>query len=409
VRPKASVRDKLTVKSTSSKGNDLLGSDLALQETLKELADIKFALDQSTIVAITDQRGIISYVNDEFCRISKYSRDELLGQDHRIINSGYHPKEFMRDLWTTIAAGKTWKGDLKNRAKDGSTYWVDTTIVPFLDAEGKPYQYIAIRHEITKLKQAEEKILQQAIELQRAAQLSFVGELAAGLAHEIKNPLAGIQGTVDILIRRREASDPETEALQAIRHEVERIDGTVRALLDRARPRALSAARTSLTDVIWRAVGIARSQAVSAAVRGHRVQIEFEPPPEDIEPVADAAQVEDAVLNLIINALEAIEGEGKVAISIRRTESESEAEFDEEAVIEVSDTGTGISEEDLARIFHPFFTTTKGGTGLGLPAVRRIVRAHGGRVEAKSTVGEGSTFTIHLPLENLQTESGTDF
>lgn len=397
------------MKSTSSKGNDLLGSNLALQETLKELADIKFALDQSTIVAITDQRGIINYVNDEFCRISQYSRDELLGQDHRLINSGHHPKEFIRDLWTTIAAGKVWKGDLKNRAKDGSMYWVDTTIVPFLDAEGKPYQYIAIRHEITKLKQAEEKILQQAAELQRAAQLSFVGELAAGLAHEIKNPLAGIQGTVDILIRRRDASDPETEALQAIRHEVERIDGTVRALLDRARPRALSAARTSLTEVIWRAVGIARSQAVSAAARGHRVQIEFEPPAEDIEPVADAAQVEDAVLNLIINALEAIEGEGKVAISIRRTESDSEAEFDEEAVIEVSDTGTGISEEDLARIFHPFFTTTKGGTGLGLPAVRRIVRAHGGRVEAKSTVGEGSTFTMHLPLENPQTKSGSDF
>jgi PAS domain S-box-containing protein len=397
---RANVRARLTVKSTSSKGNDLLGSDLAFQETLKELADIKFALDQSTIVAITDQRGIINYVNDEFCRISKYSRDELLGQDHRIINSGYHPKEFIRNLWTTIAGGKVWKGELRNRASDGSIYWVDTTIVPFLDAEGKPYQYVAIRHEITKLKEAEEKILKQAAELQRAAQLSFVGELAAGLAHEIKNPLAGIQGTVDILIRRRDVSDPETEALKGIRHEVERIDGTVRALLDRARPRALSSARTSLTELVWRAVSIARSQAVGAVGRGHRVHIEFEPPGEDIEPVADAAQIEDAVLNLIINAIEAIEGEGQVSVSIRRVESDSEAEYPEEAVLEVSDTGSGISEEDLARIFHPFFTTTKGGTGLGLPAVRRIARAHGGRVEARSSVGEGSTFTIYLPLEN---------
>ena len=224
------------MKSTSSKENDL--HEFALHETLKELADIKFALDQSTIVAITDQRGIITFVNDEFCRISKYSRDELLGQDHRIINSGYHPKEFIRDLWTTIASGQVWKGDLKNRAKDSSIYWVDTTIVPFLNSDGKPYQYVAIRHDITQLKVAEEKIIQQTVELQRAAQLSFVGELAAGLAHEIKNPLAGIQGTVDILIRRRDASDPETEALKAIRHEVERIDGTVRALLDRARTRA---------------------------------------------------------------------------------------------------------------------------------------------------------------------------
>src|SRR5207249_11930030 len=135
--------------------------------------------------------------------------------------------------------------------------WVDTTIVPFLNSEGKPYQYVAIRHDITQLKLAEDEIRRQAGELQRAAQLSLIGELAAGLAHEIKNPLAGIQGAVDILIRRRDASDPETEALQAIRHEVERIDGTVRALLERARPRVVSVRASSLTELVGRAVNLA--------------------------------------------------------------------------------------------------------------------------------------------------------
>jgi PAS domain S-box-containing protein len=386
----------------------------ALERSLKELADIKFALDQSTIVAITDQRGIINYVNDEFCRISKYPRDELLGQDHRIINSGYHPKEFIRDLWTTIAAGQVWKGELRNRAKDDSIYWVDTTIVPFLNSEGKPYQYVAIRHDITQRKLAEEQVLQQAAELQRASQLSFVGELAAGLAHEIKNPLAGIQGAVDILIRRRDKNDPEREALDGVRHEVERIDRTVRALLDRARPRLISVRASSLTDIVGRAVNLARAQLTSAPTRVHRVNIEFESPADAIIIPIDPAQIEDAVLNLIINAIEAADGNGEVRIRVARSQraqnDRGEAgsprgqptwvggEFEEEAIIEVSDNGCGIGEEDLTRIFNPFFTTRPGGTGLGLPAVRRIARVHGGRVEVNSSPGKGSTFTIYLPL-----------
>jgi PAS domain S-box-containing protein len=371
----------------------------ALERSLKELADIKFALDQSTIVAITDQRGIINYVNDEFCRISKYSREELLGQDHRIINSGYHPKEFIRDLWTTIAAGGVWKGELRNLAKDGSIYWVDTTIVPFLNSDGKPYQYVAIRHDITQLKLAEEQILKQAAELQRAAQLSFVGELAAGLAHEIKNPLAGIQGGVDILIRRRDKNDPEREALEGMRHEVERIDSTVRALLDRARPRLVSVRASSLTEIVRRAVNLARAQVTNSTSRDRRVSIEFDPPDDPMTIHIDPAQIEDAVLNLIINAIEAANGEGEVTIHVARSEDNYAEEFEGEATVEVSDNGRGISEEDLTRIFNPFFTTRPGGTGLGLPAVRRIARAHGGGVEVRSSLGNGSTFTLHLPIK----------
>ena len=169
-----------------------------IERSVKELEDTKYALDQSAIVARTDTRGIIRYANDKFCEISKSSREELIGRDHRIINSGYHPKAFIRDLWETISSGRIWTGELRNRAKDGTLYWVDTTIVPFLDDQGRPYQYVAIRYDITKRKRSEELLREQAA-------LARLGEMAAVVAHEVKNPLAGIRGALQVIGARMPA------------------------------------------------------------------------------------------------------------------------------------------------------------------------------------------------------------
>src|SRR5919199_1671354 len=130
----------------------------ALRRSLKELADLKFALDESAIVAITDVKGRITYVNDKFCEISKYEREELLGQDHRILNSDYHPKEFIDELWRTIERGEVWRGEIDDNSKDGSVYWMDTTIVPFLNDRGRPYRYVAIQYDITDRMEATEAL-----------------------------------------------------------------------------------------------------------------------------------------------------------------------------------------------------------------------------------------------------------
>ncbi len=143
-------------------GGETMNHKIELEKALRKLKDIELALNESSIVAITDNRGIIQFANDKFCNMSKYSRNELIGSRQNIVNSGHHSQDFFKEMWRTIGRGKVWKGEIKNKAKDGTYYWVDTTIVSFLKENGRPYQYISIRHDITKRIEYEETIKQMA-------------------------------------------------------------------------------------------------------------------------------------------------------------------------------------------------------------------------------------------------------
>ncbi len=192
----------------------------------------KFALDQAAIVAITDVRGRIISVNDKFCQISKYPRSELIGQDHRILNSGTHPKQFFKDMYAMIARGKVWHGEIRNRAKDGSFYWVDTTIVPIITnpTQGKISGYIAIRHDITELKNIQERlrIAKEAAEAANQAK----GEFLANMSHEIRTPMTAIIGYADLLGDENRRAEDRTEFLQTIRRNGEHLLSVINDILD---------------------------------------------------------------------------------------------------------------------------------------------------------------------------------
>ncbi|MBX3747752.1 MAG: PAS domain S-box protein [Verrucomicrobiae bacterium] len=358
-----------------------------LKVSFREIEDLKAALDEHAIVAITDARGRITYVNDKFCAISKYAREELLGQDHRLINSGHHPKEFIRDLWRTIGRGGVWHGELKNRARDGTHYWVDTTIVPFLDEAGRPRQYVAIRAEITERKLAEEALQRRTEELARSNH--DLEQFAYVASHDLQEPLRAVAGCVQIL-QRKYGGQMGAGADELIGHVV---DGAqrMRKLIDdllefsRVGTRGGKFQRITVGTALAEAL---RNLAVALEESGGRI---VNDPLPEVE--ADPTQLTQLFQNLIGNAIKFRGPEApRVQIGAERRGGWWE--------ISVRDNGIGIEPqyfERLFRIFQRLHTRREyPGTGIGLAICRRIVERHGGRIWVESKPGEGTTFFFTL-------------
>ncbi|QSO52438.1 PAS domain S-box protein [Alicyclobacillus curvatus] len=353
-----------------------------MEDALKQISDINFALDEALIVAITDVRGNIIFANSKFCDISKYSRDELLGQNHRIINSGHHSKDFFRDMWRTIAHGEIWRGEIRNRAKDGSFYWMDTTIVPCLDANDKPYQYVSFRIDITERKRAEEF-------LRRSDKISAVAQLASGIAHEIRNPLAALKWSVQLIQADGADSGKQVELIIS---EIERIDSIVSEFMLLSKPEkshSLQLSQHDIKPILESVANLMRYQANRT-----RVSLELEVA-DTLQPImCDPNQLKQVFINLVKNAIEAMPDGGRLLIAATAGKDE------QSVVIRVSDDGMGIPHELLSKIGEPFYTTKDKGTGLGLMVCHQIIESHHGRMSIDSQPNVGTTIEVELPCAN---------
>jgi PAS domain S-box-containing protein len=348
-----------------------------LKESDSYLKDISAALDAASIVVITDPRGNIIYANDKFVEISKYSREELIGQNHRILNSGYHPREFFKELWRTIGTGNVWKGEIRNRAKDGSFYWVDTTIVPFMNSKGKPYQYLSIRNDITQKKKTEEMI-------HRQEKLAVVGQLAAGIAHEIRNPLTSMKGYAEFLTLEEENLE-RREYLEIILDEIDRIDSIVEDFMVLAKPAAEKIEVKNLIPIMQNVISLMEYEARKSKVKIHST---FEH--NEILAVVDENRIKQVFLNFIKNAIEAMPQGGDLWINIHKK--------DDQIHIFIKDNGVGMSQDVLKKIGEPFYTTKEKGTGLGLMTSFKIIESHRGKLFVESEVNKGTEFHITLPI-----------
>jgi PAS domain S-box-containing protein len=367
------------------------------------------ALDASAIFAVTDSRGRIEYVNDQFCRISGYSEEELLGQDHRLLNSGYHGKEFFSAMYREIASGKTWRGEIRNRAKDGTLYWVDTTIVPMLGANGKPDQYVAIRQDITERKRIESQLIDAVHEVELASRAKDL--FLANMSHEIRTPMTAILGFIELLAEESPDAD-RGELVGIIRNNGERLLALINDILDiskiEANCLALELSTICPAELVNQVYTLLRPKAEA---KGIELVMEIHGAvPRMVR--TDVLRCIQILTNLTGNAIKFTE-QGQVRILISCTVTDSGRHM---LQIGVQDTGIGISEEQINRLFAPFTqadaSTTRrfGGTGLGLCISLRLAQKLGGTIHVESEPGRGSLFTVVLdtgiPTEEIEFVDG---
>ncbi len=338
-------------------------SQIIIQKNLRR------ALDESSMVTITDTNGIIKYVNKQFCETTGYSSDELIGKDHELIRSGYHSIEFYNNLWDKINSGKVWHGEVKNKSKNGKIFWSDLFIVPFLNKQGKVYEHIAIRRNITKQKKFYEENLKNE-------KMITVGRFSSRLAHDLRNPLSIIKISLENLKLLYGADKSQQNIMDKVERSIDRITHQVDDVLNFVRERPITLNNHKISEII--------SESLDSIPIPENIKLIL--PKNNIDVYCDEKQFSIVFNNLILNGIQAINYTGTIEILVE--------ENNDGIIIQVKDSGEGIPKQNIDSLFEPLFTTKQQGTGLGLASVKSIVESHGGII---SVTSPPTIFTITLP------------
>ncbi|MEK0321622.1 MAG: PAS domain-containing sensor histidine kinase [Nitrosopumilus sp.] len=374
-----------------------MGTASILKKLHLEISDFEEILFDHSIASVSDERGTIIYANKKFCKISKYSQQELIGQNYNILKSDEHPPKFFTELWDTIISSKIWDGEIKNRAKDGSFYWAKVIIIPILDSEKIITNYVSICTNITKEKEIQEQLVKvedellkqnktllsqverKSAELVKSERLATIGTMASRIAHDLKQPLTIMYTYAEMLTPEilSKLDSKDKEKWLRLQNSIFDMNRIIEDVLDFARTTEIKKKKSSLLSILRLALNHVKSS----------YGIEINLPEKDISLNCDSRKIEGVMSNLLNNAVQALDEQGEIDVSIS-----SDSKF---VIIRIKDSGSGIPDENLDKIFEPMFTTKKTGTGLGLVICKSIVEQHGGTITVSN---KPTTFTIKLPV-----------
>ncbi|MCH8305030.1 MAG: PAS domain S-box protein [Candidatus Marinimicrobia bacterium] len=384
-----------------------IASAIEKKQAEEDLRKLSLVIEKSQAsIIITDAEGKIEYVNPQFTKLTGYTSEEAIGKTPNILQSKIHNEEFYEELWNTVTSGKTWIGEFHNKKKNGELYWESAIISPVFDSEGKITRYVAIKENITERKRLEEEEHRLQIKLKEAKRLESLGILAGGVAHDLNNILGPIRGYPDLILEILPEDSAVRDDIIAIKTAADRASDVIGDLLALARRGRYNMKPLNLNDVVKSYLNTPNFSALKETNKSSHLKFDIEDASCFIK--GSNTHLEKVIMNLTINAFESMEDGGTVSINtsikdLKRASLLEDISVDGKfVVLEISDEGYGISEENINSIFDPFFTTKKktdsSGTGLGLAVVHGVIKDHDGFIEVESQVGHGSKFTINFPF-----------